>query len=153
VTCNALAPGFVVTPLTEQAVNTIPGFAERHAAASMVGRNGLPEDFRRSHLSRVRRQCLCDGAHTVCRWWLRRQSERDVASRLSDPARRCLVSSVQLCAQTHNISGLRTTFNAKSTSSYFQLHAHIKWTSCEKAEASIDSRFTASDTAKLWQLH
>jgi NAD(P)-dependent dehydrogenase (short-subunit alcohol dehydrogenase family) len=73
VTCNALAPGFVVTPLTEQAVNTIPGFAERHAAASMVGRNGLPEDFRRSHLSRVRRQCLCDGAHTVCRWWLRRQ--------------------------------------------------------------------------------
>ena len=44
-TCNALAPGFVVTPLTEQAVNTIPGFAERHAAASMVGRNGLPEDF------------------------------------------------------------------------------------------------------------
>ncbi len=45
VTCNALAPGFVVTPLTEQAVNTIPGFAERHAAASMVGRNGLPEDF------------------------------------------------------------------------------------------------------------
>ena len=45
VTCNTLAPGFVVTPLTEQAVHSIPGFAERHAAASMVGRNGLPEDF------------------------------------------------------------------------------------------------------------
>lgn len=45
VTCNALAPGFVITPLTEQAVNTVAGFAERHAAASMLGRNGLPEDF------------------------------------------------------------------------------------------------------------
>ena len=45
VTCNALAPGFVVTPLTEQAVNTVPGFAERHAAASIIGRNGVPDDF------------------------------------------------------------------------------------------------------------
>jgi len=45
VTCNSLAPGFVVTPLTEVAVNTVPGFADRHAAASMIGRNGIPADF------------------------------------------------------------------------------------------------------------
>ncbi len=45
ITCNALAPGFVVTPLTEQAVNSVPGFAERHAAATMLGRNGVPTDF------------------------------------------------------------------------------------------------------------
>lgn len=45
VTCNSISPGFVVTPLTTGAVNTVPGFAERHAAASMIGRNGVPDDF------------------------------------------------------------------------------------------------------------
>ncbi|MBL8311427.1 MAG: SDR family oxidoreductase [Burkholderiales bacterium] len=45
VTCNSLSPGFVVTPLTVGALNAQPGFAERHAAASMIGRNGVPDDF------------------------------------------------------------------------------------------------------------
>ena len=45
VTCNTLAPGFVVTPLSAQAIAATPGFAERHANASMIGRNGVPADF------------------------------------------------------------------------------------------------------------
>jgi NAD(P)-dependent dehydrogenase (short-subunit alcohol dehydrogenase family) len=45
VTCNTIAPGFVVTTLTEKLVNSQPGFAEGHAARSMLGRNGTPADF------------------------------------------------------------------------------------------------------------
>lgn len=46
VTCNTIVPGFVVTPLTEPLVTANPAFAEAHAARSMVGRNGVPNDFR-----------------------------------------------------------------------------------------------------------
>jgi NAD(P)-dependent dehydrogenase (short-subunit alcohol dehydrogenase family) len=45
VTCNMIAPGFVVTQLTEKLVATQPEFAARHAAASFIGRNGAPDDF------------------------------------------------------------------------------------------------------------
>jgi gluconate 5-dehydrogenase len=43
VCCNAIAPGFVRTPLTEAAF-AVPGRAEALAARTMVGRNGEPED-------------------------------------------------------------------------------------------------------------
>ncbi|TAG76861.1 MAG: SDR family oxidoreductase [Burkholderiales bacterium] len=46
VTCNTVVPGFVVTPLTEQLVAANPEFAAAHAARSMIGRNGVPDDFR-----------------------------------------------------------------------------------------------------------
>jgi NAD(P)-dependent dehydrogenase (short-subunit alcohol dehydrogenase family) len=45
VTCNMIAPGFVVTQLTEKLVAAQPEFAARHAAASFIGRNGAPNDF------------------------------------------------------------------------------------------------------------
>jgi NAD(P)-dependent dehydrogenase (short-subunit alcohol dehydrogenase family) len=45
VTCNMIAPGFVVTQLTEKLVAAQPEFAARHAAASFIGRNGAPDDF------------------------------------------------------------------------------------------------------------
>jgi NAD(P)-dependent dehydrogenase (short-subunit alcohol dehydrogenase family) len=45
VTCNTLAPGFVVTPLSEKFVAANPDFAAAHAAKSMIGRNGTPSDF------------------------------------------------------------------------------------------------------------
>jgi NAD(P)-dependent dehydrogenase (short-subunit alcohol dehydrogenase family) len=45
VTCNMIAPGFVVTQLTEKLVAAQPEFAARHAAASFIGRNGAPADF------------------------------------------------------------------------------------------------------------
>ncbi len=45
VTCNMIAPGFVVTQLTEKLVAAQPELAARHAAASFIGRNGTPEDF------------------------------------------------------------------------------------------------------------
>lgn len=41
---NAIAPGFVRTPLTE-AVFAEPGRAEAMARRTMIGRNGDPEDF------------------------------------------------------------------------------------------------------------
>lgn len=44
VSCNTLMPGFVVTPLTEATV-AIPGRADALAARTMVGRNGVPDDF------------------------------------------------------------------------------------------------------------
>ncbi|GAA4892716.1 gluconate 5-dehydrogenase [Stackebrandtia albiflava] len=44
VCCNAVAPGFVHTPLTEPVFAT-PGRPERLAARTMAGRNGVPEDF------------------------------------------------------------------------------------------------------------
>lgn len=46
VTCNTIVPGFVVTQLTEKLVSANPAFAETHAARSMIGRNGVPDDFR-----------------------------------------------------------------------------------------------------------
>ncbi len=45
VTCNAVAPGVVRTPLTEELVFGTPGRAEAHMARTMIGRNGLPGDF------------------------------------------------------------------------------------------------------------
>jgi NAD(P)-dependent dehydrogenase (short-subunit alcohol dehydrogenase family) len=45
VTCNMIAPGFVVTQLTEKLIAAQPEFAARHAAASFIGRNGAPDDF------------------------------------------------------------------------------------------------------------
>jgi NAD(P)-dependent dehydrogenase (short-subunit alcohol dehydrogenase family) len=45
VTCNMIAPGFVVTQLTEKLVAAQPELATRHAAASYIGRNGAPDDF------------------------------------------------------------------------------------------------------------
>ncbi len=45
VTCNTLVPGFVVTQLTEKLVASNPEFAAAHAARSMIGRNGVPNDF------------------------------------------------------------------------------------------------------------
>jgi NAD(P)-dependent dehydrogenase (short-subunit alcohol dehydrogenase family) len=45
VTCNTLAPGFVVTPLSEKFIAANPDFAAAHAAKSMIGRNGVPNDF------------------------------------------------------------------------------------------------------------
>lgn len=44
VCCNAIAPGVVRTPLTEQ-LFTDPDRAGRYAARTMIGRNGLPPDF------------------------------------------------------------------------------------------------------------
>ncbi|ETK37923.1 SDR family NAD(P)-dependent oxidoreductase [Microbispora sp. ATCC PTA-5024] len=44
VTSNTIMPGFVLTPLTEQA-QAVPGRIEAMAARTMTGRNGLPEDF------------------------------------------------------------------------------------------------------------
>ncbi len=45
VTCNTILPGFVVTQLTEKLVAANPEFAAAHAARSMIGRNGVPDDF------------------------------------------------------------------------------------------------------------
>ncbi|MEU8238046.1 SDR family oxidoreductase [Actinoplanes missouriensis] len=44
VCCNAIAPGVVHTPLTEE-VFSDPTKVSAHAARSMIGRNGLPADF------------------------------------------------------------------------------------------------------------
>lgn len=44
VCCNAIAPGVVHTPLTE-AVFADPSIVSAHAARTMIGRNGIPEDF------------------------------------------------------------------------------------------------------------
>jgi gluconate 5-dehydrogenase len=44
VCCNALIPGFVITPLTA-AVAADPRMVEALAARTMVGRNGLADDF------------------------------------------------------------------------------------------------------------
>jgi gluconate 5-dehydrogenase len=44
VCCNTLVPGFVITPLTRPAL-AVPGRAESYAARTMLGRNGVPEDF------------------------------------------------------------------------------------------------------------
>ncbi len=44
VCCNALCPGFVVTPLTAE-VSADPVRTAALAARTMVGRNGLPADF------------------------------------------------------------------------------------------------------------
>jgi NAD(P)-dependent dehydrogenase (short-subunit alcohol dehydrogenase family) len=44
VCCNAIAPGVVHTPLTE-AVFADPGKVSGHAARTMIGRNGVPDDF------------------------------------------------------------------------------------------------------------
>jgi gluconate 5-dehydrogenase len=44
VCCNAIAPGVVRTPLTEP-VFADPDTVARHAARTMTGRNGVPEDF------------------------------------------------------------------------------------------------------------
>jgi NAD(P)-dependent dehydrogenase (short-subunit alcohol dehydrogenase family) len=44
VCCNALCPGFVVTPLTAE-VAADPARVTALAARTMVGRNGQPEDF------------------------------------------------------------------------------------------------------------
>jgi gluconate 5-dehydrogenase len=41
---NTIIPGFVVTPMTMQTIAE-PGREEALAARTMVGRNGLPEDF------------------------------------------------------------------------------------------------------------
>ena len=45
VTSNALVPGFVLTPLTAEA-SADPGRVAALAGRTMLGRNGLPEDFR-----------------------------------------------------------------------------------------------------------
>ena len=44
VACNAIAPGVVHTPLTE-AVFADEATVARHAARTMIGRNGVPDDF------------------------------------------------------------------------------------------------------------
>ncbi len=44
VCCNAVAPGVVRTPLTEE-VFADPAKVTAHAARTMTGRNGVPEDF------------------------------------------------------------------------------------------------------------
>ncbi|MFG1607498.1 SDR family NAD(P)-dependent oxidoreductase [Actinoplanes sp. NPDC049265] len=44
VCCNAIAPGVVHTPLTEE-VFADASKVRAHAARSMIGRNGVPEDF------------------------------------------------------------------------------------------------------------
>jgi NAD(P)-dependent dehydrogenase (short-subunit alcohol dehydrogenase family) len=44
VCCNGLCPGFVITPLTAE-VSADPARVRALAARTMVGRNGLPEDF------------------------------------------------------------------------------------------------------------
>jgi NAD(P)-dependent dehydrogenase (short-subunit alcohol dehydrogenase family) len=44
VCCNAIAPGVVHTPMTEAAFAD-DAIAARHAARTMIGRNGVPDDF------------------------------------------------------------------------------------------------------------
>jgi gluconate 5-dehydrogenase len=44
VCCNAIAPGVVHTPLTAE-VFADRGKVAGHAARTMIGRNGVPEDF------------------------------------------------------------------------------------------------------------
>ncbi|KAF7551741.1 hypothetical protein G7Z17_g4775 [Cylindrodendrum hubeiense] len=44
VLCNAIAPGLVRTPLAE-AVFSDPSKADAHAAKTLTGRNGVPDDF------------------------------------------------------------------------------------------------------------
>lgn len=44
VTCNTLVPGFVMTPLNAR-LSSDPGKVAALAARTMIGRNGLPEDF------------------------------------------------------------------------------------------------------------
>jgi gluconate 5-dehydrogenase len=44
VTCNTLVPGFVMTPLNQR-LSSDPTKVAQLAARTMVGRNGLPEDF------------------------------------------------------------------------------------------------------------
>jgi len=44
VTCNALVPGFVVTPLTAEASKD-PARVAAMAGRTMIGRNGRPDDF------------------------------------------------------------------------------------------------------------
>jgi gluconate 5-dehydrogenase len=44
VTCNTLVPGFVMTPLNER-LSADPGKVAALAARTMIGRNGLAEDF------------------------------------------------------------------------------------------------------------
>ncbi|KAL0941936.1 short-chain dehydrogenase reductase sdr [Colletotrichum truncatum] len=44
VLCNAIAPGVVETPMTAE-VLADPKKKEVHAARTMIGRNGVPEDF------------------------------------------------------------------------------------------------------------
>jgi len=44
VTCNALMPGFVITPLTAEAARD-PVRVAAMAARTMSGRNGMPDDF------------------------------------------------------------------------------------------------------------
>ncbi|MET9441000.1 SDR family oxidoreductase [Streptomyces sp. NPDC006610] len=44
VTCNTLVPGIVMTPLNAR-LSADPGKAAELAGRTMVGRNGLPEDF------------------------------------------------------------------------------------------------------------
>jgi gluconate 5-dehydrogenase len=44
VTCNAIAPGFFPTPLTEPVFND-PARAARNAAQTAIGRNGVLTDL------------------------------------------------------------------------------------------------------------
>lgn len=44
VCCNAICPGFVITPLTAE-LSADPARVAAVAARTMLGRNGLPEDF------------------------------------------------------------------------------------------------------------
>ncbi|OLN85273.1 Gluconate 5-dehydrogenase 1 [Colletotrichum chlorophyti] len=44
VLCNAIAPGLVETPMTAEVLEDAEK-AEAHAARTMIGRNGVPEDF------------------------------------------------------------------------------------------------------------
>ncbi|WYZ37958.1 hypothetical protein EsH8_II_001464 [Colletotrichum jinshuiense] len=44
VLCNAIAPGLVKTPMTEEVLADTEK-AKAHAARTMIGRNGIPEDF------------------------------------------------------------------------------------------------------------
>ncbi|MFG2376761.1 SDR family NAD(P)-dependent oxidoreductase [Streptomyces sp. NPDC048504] len=44
VTCNTLVPGFVMTPLNER-LSSDPEKVAALAARTLIGRNGLPEDF------------------------------------------------------------------------------------------------------------
>ena len=45
VTCNAIVPGFVLTPLTAQAAAD-PARVAAMASRTMIGRNGVPDDYR-----------------------------------------------------------------------------------------------------------
>ena len=42
--CNAVSPGFVITPLTREAASD-PARCAALAARTMIGRNGQAEDF------------------------------------------------------------------------------------------------------------